>query len=113
MYVLTDKWILGKKLIIPMIQLTEPVKVTKEDQSVDVSVLLRRGKNTQGKKYGDKEYTHGGTNVSNHICIRGCSYWTSMAGKAFGPVKVLCPRIEECQGKEEGLGMGWVYKHYH
>jgi hypothetical protein len=76
MYVLTDKWILGKKLIIPMIQLTDPIKFKTEDQSVDASVLIRRGKNTQGKKYGDKEYTHGGTHASKHICRRECPSWT-------------------------------------
>ena len=43
-YVLTDKWILDKKLGIPMIQLTDHMKLKKkEDQSVDASVLPRRG----------------------------------------------------------------------
>ena len=43
-YVLTDKWILTQKLRIPKIQFTEHMKVKKkEDQSVDASVLLRRG----------------------------------------------------------------------
>ena len=43
MYVLTDKWILAPKLGIPMI-LSDHVKLKKEeDQSVDASVLLRRG----------------------------------------------------------------------
>ena len=27
-----------------------------------------------------------------------------MAGKALGPVKVLCPSIGECQGQEAGMG---------
>jgi hypothetical protein len=27
-----------------------------------------------------------------------------MGGEALGPVKVLCPSIEECQGQEVGLG---------
>jgi hypothetical protein len=40
-YVLTDKWILGKKLRKPMIQLTDHMKVKKkEGPSVDASVLL-------------------------------------------------------------------------
>jgi hypothetical protein len=39
-----DKWILGKKLGIPMIQLTGHIKLNKnEEQSVDASALLRRG----------------------------------------------------------------------
>jgi hypothetical protein len=43
-YILIDKWILGKKPRIPMIWLTDHMKVKKnEDQSVDASVLLRRG----------------------------------------------------------------------
>jgi hypothetical protein len=40
-YVLTDKWILGKEHGTPTIQLTDHMK-RKEDQRVDVSVLLRR-----------------------------------------------------------------------
>ena len=44
LYVLTDKWILGKKLGIPPIQFTNHMKLKKkEDQSVDVSILFRRG----------------------------------------------------------------------
>jgi hypothetical protein len=27
-----------------------------------------------------------------------------MGGEAFGPVKVLCPSIGECQGQEAGVG---------
>ena len=44
MYALTDKWILVQKLGIPKIQFIDHVKIKKkEDQSVDASVLLRRG----------------------------------------------------------------------
>ena len=43
-YALTNKWILGKKLGLPMIQLIDHMKLKKkEDQSVDASVLFRRG----------------------------------------------------------------------
>ena len=43
-YVLTDKWILAQKFGIPNIQFTDHMKLKKkEDQSVDASVLLRRG----------------------------------------------------------------------
>jgi hypothetical protein len=39
-----DKWILAPKLGIPKIQFTSHMKVKKkEDQSVDTSILLRRG----------------------------------------------------------------------
>ena len=42
-YVLTVKWILGKKLRISTIQLTNHMKLkNKENQNVDASVLLRR-----------------------------------------------------------------------
>ena len=44
--ILTDKGLLGKKkkLRIPMIKLTDCMKLSKkEDQSVDASVLLRKG----------------------------------------------------------------------
>jgi hypothetical protein len=27
-----------------------------------------------------------------------------MGGEALGPVKVLCPRIEDCQSQEAGVG---------
>jgi hypothetical protein len=27
-----------------------------------------------------------------------------MGGEARGPVKALCPRVGECQGKEAGMG---------
>jgi hypothetical protein len=43
---LTSKWILGKELGIPTIQLTDYMKLRrKEDQSVNASVLLIRGNN--------------------------------------------------------------------
>ena len=42
-YVLTDKWILAQKLRIPKIQFAKHKKIKKEDQSVDTSILLRRG----------------------------------------------------------------------
>lgn len=43
-YALMDKWILGKELGIPMIQLMDHMKLRRnEDQRVDASVLLRRG----------------------------------------------------------------------
>ena len=42
-YVLTDKWILAQKLIIPKIQFAKHMKRKKEDQSVDISLLLRMG----------------------------------------------------------------------
>jgi hypothetical protein len=43
-YALTDEWIFAQKLGIPKIQFTDHMKLKKkEDQNVDVSVLLRRG----------------------------------------------------------------------
>jgi hypothetical protein len=54
---LTDKWILAQKLRIPKTQFTDHMMLKKkEDQSVDVSVLLRR-ENTHGRKYGDKVWS--------------------------------------------------------
>ena len=41
---ITDKWILAQKLRIPKIQFAKYMKLMKkEDQSVDTSILLRRG----------------------------------------------------------------------
>jgi predicted DNA binding CopG/RHH family protein len=43
-YSLSDKWILAQKLRIPKIQFTKHMKLKKkEDQSVDTSILVRRG----------------------------------------------------------------------
>ena len=43
MYVLIDKWIIGKKFRIPMLQLTHYMKLKmEEEQSGDASILLRR-----------------------------------------------------------------------
>ena len=36
----------------------------------------------------------------------GWPSWSSIGGKAIGPVKALCPRVWEGQGQEEG-GVGW------
>jgi hypothetical protein len=42
-YALTDKWILAQKLRIPKIQFAKHMKLMKkEDQSVDILILLRR-----------------------------------------------------------------------
>jgi hypothetical protein len=45
------------------------------------------------------------------LCSRGWLSRSSMGGKALGPVKVLCPSIGKCQGKEAGVGglvsRGW------
>jgi hypothetical protein len=50
--------------------------------------------------------THGGTCGSSCICSRGWPCWTSMGGKALGPMKALCPRMEEWQG-QEWEWVGW------
>jgi hypothetical protein len=57
-YAPTDKWILAPKFIIPKIKFTDHMKLKKkEEQSVDTSVLLRRGNKIptggdSGTKYG-------------------------------------------------------------
>jgi hypothetical protein len=44
-YALTDKWILVKKLRIPMIKFTDHMKLKmRKGQSVDTLVLLRTGR---------------------------------------------------------------------
>jgi len=52
-YVLNNKWIVGIKLGICMIQLVDHIKLKKrKDQSVDASVLFRkRNKITMGGKH--------------------------------------------------------------
>jgi hypothetical protein len=55
---LNDKWILAQKVRIPKIQITDHMKLkTKEDKSVDTSVLLRRGNKIP--KGGDTEINCG------------------------------------------------------
>ena len=79
-----------------------------EEQQYELTSTLQSslGLNHQSKK------THCGTHGSSCICSRGWSRWSSMGGEALGPVKVLCPRIGECQGQEwewvgRGAGGGW------
>jgi hypothetical protein len=44
-YVHTDKWLLAPKFVIPKTKFTDNMKLkSKEDQSVDPSVLIRKGK---------------------------------------------------------------------
>jgi len=51
----TDKWILGKTPGIPMIQLTDHMKLKKKKkQSVDGSDLLRRGKMLRGGRVWER-----------------------------------------------------------
>jgi hypothetical protein len=50
-YTLTDKWILAQKPRIPKIEFSNHMKLKKnEDQSVDTSILLRRGTKNPWKK---------------------------------------------------------------
>jgi len=42
-YSLTDKWILTQKLRIPKIQFTDHMQLKKKDESMDATVLLRKG----------------------------------------------------------------------
>jgi hypothetical protein len=42
-YALTGKWIIAQKFWIPKIQFIDHTKLKKDDQSVDTSVLLRKG----------------------------------------------------------------------
>jgi hypothetical protein len=44
-HVLTAKWLLGKVHGIPMIALTDHMKLKKEDQRLDSSILPRCGNN--------------------------------------------------------------------
>jgi hypothetical protein len=40
---------------------------------------------------------------------RGWLSWSSMGGKALGPVKALCPSVGGCQGQEVGWQAGEGY----
>jgi hypothetical protein len=31
-------------------------------------------------------------------------FYCSMGGETFGPVKIICPSVGECQGQEAGMG---------
>jgi len=58
-YVLTDKWILAEKFELPKMQFTDHMKLKKkDDQSVDASLLLKRGnKNIHRRGYGGKAWS--------------------------------------------------------
>jgi hypothetical protein len=57
-YALTDTWILTQKFGIPKIQFTDHMKLKKkEDQSVDTSILLRRGNKTPMERVRDKVWS--------------------------------------------------------
>jgi hypothetical protein len=38
-----------------------------------------------------------------HVTEDGWPYGTSMKGEAFGPVRVGCPSVRECQDQEVGV----------
>jgi hypothetical protein len=48
--------------------------------------------------------THVATHGSPSMCSRGWPCWTSMGGEAFGPVRVQCPSLRECQDWEAQVG---------
>ena len=38
------------------------------------------------------------------MTLRGEEEVSSSMGRGLGPVKALCPSVEECQGQEAGVG---------
>jgi hypothetical protein len=58
---------------------------------------------SQGLNHQPKSI-HGGTHGPSCICSRGWPSRSSVGGEALGPMKVLCPRVGECQGQKEGVG---------
>jgi hypothetical protein len=58
---------------------------------------------SQGLNHQPKN-SHDGTHDSSCICSRGWPSWTTVGREALGPVKALCPSVEECQGQEGGVG---------
>ena len=54
-----------------------------------------------------KERTYGATHGFSWICSRGWCCLASVKGEVLGPVKAWCYSVEECQGKEVGVGEGW------
>jgi hypothetical protein len=55
---------------------------------------------------------HGGTHGSSRICSREWPHWASVGEESLGPMKAECPSVEECEGREEGVG-DWVEVHPH
>jgi hypothetical protein len=83
MHSLIDKWILGKELRIPTIQLTDHMKLKrKEDQRAGVSVLLRRGNNI----------------------IKGSREWEGLGRKRWGDKKGQNQVWEEMEEMYRGSG---------
>jgi hypothetical protein len=42
--------------------------------------------------------------LAAYVAQDGWPSWSTMGGKALGPLKVLCPVHGECQGQEVGVG---------
>ena len=55
-YALTDKWILAQKLGIPKILFANHMTLKKEDQSVDMSFLLRIGNKRSMERVTEKKF---------------------------------------------------------
>ena len=53
-YALTDRWILAQNFRIPKLQLTDHMKLKKEDQNLDVSVLIMGNKILTGRNMETK-----------------------------------------------------------
>jgi len=72
-YALTDKWILAQKLELPNIQSADHMKLKKkDDQSVDASLLLKRGNtNIHRRSYGDKGWSRNWSNGNSEPALHG------------------------------------------
>jgi hypothetical protein len=66
--------------------------VPEEEQEYELSTTPQ---SSQGLNHQPKSI-NGGTHGSICICSRGWPSWSSMGGKALGPVKVLCSSVGEC-----------------
>ena len=85
----TDKWILAQKLGIPTIQLTDHMKLKKEGESVDASVLLRRGDKISRELEGRRDWEGKGG-----------------AGSGVGGDRGEVQRIRKLSGSVSQWGMG-------
>jgi hypothetical protein len=116
-YALTDKWILGKECGIPMIQLTDHMKLKKqEDQRVDASVLLRRGNNIikesrRWERLGRKRGGWGGKEGQNQVweeMYRGSGNWTEVCGNrgwGTGDSNQKVPDARKARASQDPTGM--------
>jgi hypothetical protein len=117
LYVLTDKWMLGKECEIPMIQFTDYMKLKKkEDQSVDASILFRSGNKIikwgrqwagLGRKRGGERKKVGRVNYGRRegTCTERQEIIQTCVANSVGGSQHKVPEARNQWGSQDTVGM--------